>query len=144
MCCCCSSASHPACMQLVASGYANLGPVNASIQLPSYQLLFSESEQIIAQQLECVVRAFCISCSVGAVHSSHISYLACPLSSNKHRVRACCISCSWSSALQSYLVSLLGLSSPGADLGFEKGGPPKSDHAHFQNHAHLKGHMHTP
>ena len=46
----CSSASHPACMQLVASGYANLGPVNASIQLP-YQLLFSESEQIIAQQL---------------------------------------------------------------------------------------------
>ena len=34
----------------VASGYANVGPVNASIQLP-YQLLFSESEQIIAQQL---------------------------------------------------------------------------------------------
>ena len=33
----CSSASHPACMQLVASGYANLGPVNASIQLP-YQV----------------------------------------------------------------------------------------------------------
>ena len=91
-CCCCSSASHPACMQLVASGYANLGPANASIQQP-YQLFF-ESEQIIAQQLECVVRAFCISCSVGAVHFSHISYLACHLSSNKHRVRAFCISCS--------------------------------------------------
>ena len=61
-----------------AGGYANLGPVNASIQLPSYQLLFSESEQIIAQQLECVVRAFCISCSVGAVHFSHISLVLSP------------------------------------------------------------------